>query len=148
MKKYILLLGFVLCIVSFSARAQLSDQDVELLAAYEEDAPQFEESEAQLGFGNDNWLLDYSLGSLMYFYQEKVSVQISASCLYHTSCSRYSKELFEHYSFPKAIFCTADRLLRCDRLAATDIVHYERDRKTGKVFETYEYYKFEEHAEE
>jgi len=62
-----------------------------------------------------------SLGGLMYLYQNTLSQQLSASCLFEPSCSQYGKHAIRHYGIFKGIFLTADRITRCNKIAARDI---------------------------
>ncbi len=54
-------------------------------------------------------LLRYS----MYFYQQIVSRQIGANCMYESSCSNFSKNTFRQFGIMKGILLSADRLTRC-----------------------------------
>jgi putative membrane protein insertion efficiency factor len=60
-------------------------------------------------------------GSLLYTYQNLISQQLSASCLYHPSCSAFGKEAIEKYGFIKGFFLAADRVNRCNRISGMDI---------------------------
>lgn len=66
-------------------------------------------------------------GSTLYIYQNGLSKHISADCLYNPSCSEFGKEAFRNYGFFKGMLLTADRLNRCNRIAATDLRHYTPD---------------------
>jgi putative component of membrane protein insertase Oxa1/YidC/SpoIIIJ protein YidD len=78
---------------------------------------------------------------LMYFYQKVVSPQIPSTCLYEHSCSSFSKGLIAEYGLAKGVFTTADRLMRCNRMAATDIHPLVISEQSGKVMETVNIYK-------
>ncbi len=54
------------------------------------------------------------------FYQNHISEQLSTSCIYETSCSRFSKELFHEYGAVKAFFLSADRISRCNRITYSE----------------------------
>ena len=60
-------------------------------------------------------------GGLLYVYQNTLSQQFSATCLYHPSCSDFSKQCIHEYGFLKGMFLSADRVSRCNRIAATGI---------------------------
>lgn len=60
-------------------------------------------------------------GGLLYFYQNTLSQQFSASCLYHPGCSDFSKQAIQEYGLLKGAFLSADRLTRCNRISAHDI---------------------------
>lgn len=101
-----------------------------------------ERHKVPFGFSNNQPVLNITLGPLMYTYQRFLSPQISASCLYGPSCSEYSRHLFHEVNPLKAFVSTIDRLMRCDRIAATDIRVIQVDPKTGKKLETVNYYRF------
>ena len=79
-------------------------------------------------------------GGAMYFYQNAVSPQFSAGCLYHPSCSDFSKQLINRYGLFKGVSCTADRLTRCNRISALSIRPFEIDVSIHKVSESTNYY--------
>jgi uncharacterized protein len=79
--------------------------------------------------------------SMLFLYQQLFSVQISASCLYHTSCSEFSKHLIKDYGIVKGIPLSADRLSRCNRIASTDIHPLKIDEHSHKVIESTNIYK-------
>lgn len=76
-----------------------------------------------------------SLGGMMYVYQRFVSPQLPSECLYHPTCSGFSKELIRDLGLIKGVAATADRLSRCNRVAAFDIhpMHIHED--SGKAVE-------------
>lgn len=55
------------------------------------------------------------------FYQGAISSQLSTSCIYEISCSRFSKRLFNEYGLFKAIALSADRIGRCNRLTYSQV---------------------------
>jgi uncharacterized protein len=59
--------------------------------------------------------------SSMYIYQNIVSPQLFRHCLYHRSCSNYSKAAINEFGLIKGVFISADRLLRCNVNAINDI---------------------------
>jgi len=65
--------------------------------------------------------VNLAFGGLLFLYQNLLSQQFSASCLYDPSCSEFSKQAISEYGLPKGIFLSADRLMRCNRIAATGI---------------------------
>jgi uncharacterized protein len=60
-------------------------------------------------------------GGMLFFYQKVISVQIGANCPYEISCSTFGKQSIQHWGFIKGIPLTADRLMRCTKLASVDI---------------------------
>jgi putative component of membrane protein insertase Oxa1/YidC/SpoIIIJ protein YidD len=66
-------------------------------------------------------------------YQKVISPQISADCLYELSCSRFSRAAIQEFGIVKGIALTADRLARCNRVAATSIELLRINAQTGRV---------------
>ena len=48
-------------------------------------------------------------------YQQVISPQLSATCVYEVSCSRFSRIAIKKYGIIKGIALTADRLSRCTK---------------------------------
>lgn len=86
--------------------------------------------------------LYWALNGSLTLYQKVVSPQISAGCLYETSCSRFSRKAIHEFGILKGVALTADRLSRCNRISAAGI---SRDRFTaaGKVVDEPSMYRFE-----
>jgi len=61
------------------------------------------------------------LGGTLFIYQNVFSRQFSATCLYNPSCSDFSKQAIAKYGVFKGVFLSADRVMRCNRIAATGI---------------------------
>ena len=78
------------------------------------------------------WLLNGALTG----YQKVISPQISADCLYELSCSRFSRVAIQEFGVFKGIALTADRISRCNRVAATSIELLRINMQTGKVVDT------------
>ena len=74
-------------------------------------------------------------GGLLFFYQNALSQQFSATCLYHPSCSEFSKQSISRYGLLKGIFLSSDRIMRCNRIAATSIhpIRIENNRVSDPV---------------
>ncbi|MFP4448299.1 MAG: membrane protein insertion efficiency factor YidD [Bacteroidota bacterium] len=72
------------------------------------------------------------LGGALYVYQNSISYQFSATCIYHPSCSEYSKQAIAEYGVFKGVFLSADRITRCNKVAALDIHPLTVNEKTGK----------------
>ncbi len=84
-----------------------------------------------------------TFGGMMYVYQRLLSPQLPSECLYHPTCSSYSKQLIREYGLVKGAVATADRLMRCNRVAVFDIHPMHLDEQTGKVVESIELYQKE-----
>lgn len=138
-------LFFLCCIMQLNAQTVKSDY--ELLKSsdfevqnYEKRNVQFNQIKGKSVFVQYNPLTVVA-NSLLFLYQQVFSVQISASCLYHTSCSEFSKELLKEYGVIKGVPLSADRLTRCNRIAATDIHPLKLDEHSHKVKESTKIYK-------
>lgn len=75
------------------------------------------------------------------FYQSHISEQISSTCIYETSCSRFGKKLFDHYGPFKALFLSSDRVSRCNRLTYSQVTPLMLN-KDGKIIEHVEDFSF------
>lgn len=80
------------------------------------------------------------LGGLMYVYQRFISPQLPSECLYHTSCSAFSIDLIAEYGLLKGVVSTADRLMRCNRVAALDVHPIHLHPQSGRVMEGVDLY--------
>lgn len=76
-----------------------------------------------------------TFSGMMFVYQRYMSPQLPSECLYHPSCSSFSKSLIREYGLIKGIVATADRLIRCNRVASIDIHPMLIDEQRGKVTE-------------
>lgn len=54
---------------------------------------------------------------LIILYQKKISKNTPPRCRYMPTCSQYSLECFQKFSFFKALFLTIFRILRCNPLS-------------------------------
>ncbi len=93
-----------------------------------------------------SWLKKYnpislSFGSLLYLYQNVLSQQFSADCLYHPTCSDFSKDAIREYGLIKGVFLSSDRICRCNRIAATSINYFKFDQKSRHAHDSVSYYK-------
>ncbi len=80
--------------------------------------------------------LSLGFGSLMVVYQRHISRHFSATCLYQPSCSNFSRRLIDELGLVKGVFLSADRVMRCNRVAAVDIPASLFDRHDHKVHES------------
>jgi len=93
-----------------------------------------------------SWLKKYNpvslgFGSLLYLYQNVISQQFSADCLYHPTCSDFSKDAIREYGLIKGIFLSSDRICRCNRIAATSINYFKFDQKTHHAHDSVNLYR-------
>lgn len=73
------------------------------------------------------------MSSLMYVYQSVISVQISSGCSYEVSCSEFSKCAIKEFGLVKGMALSADRMSRCNQLAAYDLIVSDLDFEKQKV---------------
>lgn len=85
--------------------------------------------------------LHLTFSGLMFVYQRYVSPQLPSECLFEHSCSNFSKSLIAEYGLIRGIPFTADRLMRCNRIAATDIHPLFIGESTNRVMESVSVYK-------
>ena len=120
---------------------------MDMLAAKVQTSPSHNASGPQwMNSGSDRFLVRYNpvrigLSGLMYLYQAGISPQLPSECLYHTSCSNFSKHLISDLGLIRGIVATADRLMRCHRIAAVDIHPMHLHPVSGKVVEGTDMYK-------
>ena len=80
------------------------------------------------------------LSGSMWIYQKFVSPQLASNCQYEPSCSAYSKQLVRDYGMLKGVFCSADRLMRCNRITLAGLPYSAFDTHDGKIYETTDRY--------
>lgn len=137
----------LLLIVYFSALKAQTTSDLQLIKNTNQINLKFENRGIKFGFfETKNKFIQYNpitltFSTLMYLYQKGISPQISANCLYSPSCSQYSKQLIREFGLLKGIFTTADRLTRCNRLSANDVVPDHFDKHDHKIHENTDYYR-------
>jgi len=78
----------------------------------------------------------------MFTYQNVISPQLGQRCLYHTSCSNFSKQSIGEFGMVKGVFLSADRLLRCNRISSLDLHPLNFDVKSRKYLDTPTQYRF------
>jgi putative component of membrane protein insertase Oxa1/YidC/SpoIIIJ protein YidD len=71
-------------------------------------------------------------GGALFVYQNILSKQISAGCLYTPSCSEFSKNAISEYGLVKGIILSDDRLHRCNSIVARDLKKHKRDPLTNR----------------
>lgn len=85
--------------------------------------------------------LTLTFGSLLFVYQNHISQQLSATCLYHPSCSAFGKDALEHYGLFKGTALAADRITRCNRISAHDIHPLTIDEQKHRGMDPVDLYK-------
>ncbi len=83
-------------------------------------------------------------GSLMFVYQGYFSKQFSAGCLFSPSCSNMSKLYISEFGIIKGVFLSADRLTRCNRMAATGVHEIRINKDDSKIHENAEMFRLKQ----
>src|ERR1035437_2782418 len=141
---------FVACGLSFVisspllAQQKLSDKDLLLKQNFYEQKFETKRKVSFLLSRKKNPIIRYNpvsltFGGLLFVYQKVLSPQISTNCPYNPSCSSFSKNSILRYGFIKGIALSADRLTRCNSIAAKDITFL--DIKNGKIDDNPEKYR-------
>ncbi len=91
-----------------------------------------------LKYKNNSFIQKYNPVSLvfkasMFVYQKVISPQISADCVYETSCSNFGKLSIYEFGLLKGVFLTSDRLTRCNTMVIDEIPAYKYNSITGLV---------------
>lgn len=122
------ILFFCLAFLPFgkTTHAQLIAQDSSLIAAQHFQNPAFDARKVSFMLVGNNAFTRYNplsltFSGMLFFYQKVVSAQIAASCPYEISCSNFSKQCIGKYGLLKGVALSADRLMRCNKIAAYDI---------------------------
>ena len=79
--------------------------------------------------------LSLTLKSAMFIYQHVLSPQLSRSCPYEITCSNFSKQAIAQFGIVKGVLISADRIMRCNRIALLDINPLDVDEKTGTIID-------------
>jgi len=136
--------SILLIIAGFPAVGQTLNSDLAL--AFHSEVEQVTEIyKPKFLFVSEKKFLKYNpvslaFGSLLYFYQGAVSPQISAECPYEISCSNFAKATLKRYGLIKGLSLTAFRMMRCNRIAGSDI-HPLYINDQGKIIDDPEQYK-------
>jgi putative membrane protein insertion efficiency factor len=147
-----LLYTFIFCAIQIFSYAQEKNFDLQLIAAKntitETDFSYYKRK------GNDSKVIKNanrsflskinpvtnSLKAAMLLYQNVISPQLSKSCAYHTTCSNFSKQAISKFGIVKGVFLTADRLMRCNRIAVLDVNTLYVDEATGTIIDSLNLY--------
>lgn len=65
--------------------------------------------------------INLTFSGLMFFYQNVISSQVNAQCLFTPSCSEYAKASIKKYGLIKGMFLAADRVQKCNRITVLDL---------------------------
>lgn len=126
LNKYsIVLLLAIFCMVSQTQAQQLT-ADLNLIQTHAEQAPQkryraYTPLTQKSSFLQKINPVQLTLSGLMFFYQNVLSSQFNAGCLYAPSCSEFGKCAIKNHGIVKGMLLTSDRLFRCNRIVAIEI---------------------------
>lgn len=77
--------------------------------------------------------ISLTMKGLMFVYQHVLSQQLSKNCPYNITCSNFSKVAIKEFGLLKGVLLSADRLMRCNRIALTEISPLDFDEHTGSI---------------
>ena len=69
-------------------------------------------------------------------YQKILSQQLARNCPYEISCSNFSKQSIREFGVLKGVFISADRILRCNRIAFEDVSPLSINTTTGRIIDS------------
>lgn len=121
----LLFLGFSIGF-SFQSFSQNPSRDLKLIEKQDFHKKEFDKRKVSPLLIGKNVFTRYNPVSLvftglMFGYQKMISPQLSAGCSYEISCSAFSKKCINEYGLLKGVALSADRLTRCNQVAAYDI---------------------------
>lgn len=132
-------------VVPYFAKSQNKTQDLEKIASHirSSELPDhsYEKDDKKIKFIQAINPIYWALRGGLSFYQNHISSQLSASCIYETSCSRFSKKLFSEYGLVKGIFLTSDRMSKCNRISYSQASRFSLNDQ-GKIVEHVHDYSF------
>lgn len=79
--------------------------------------------------------LSLALKGALLGYQKIVSQQLARNCPYEISCSNFSKQSIREFGILKGIFISADRILRCNRIAFEDVAPLSINPVNGHIID-------------
>jgi putative membrane protein insertion efficiency factor len=144
---------FLFLLITFCCSAQKSNfkSDIEFINKQLSQIPKNPVSRSYI-YKNESSILKkinpvgLFLGVSLYLYQNSLSKHFSADCLYTPGCSEFSKQAIKEFGVLKGVLLTADRLNRCNRIAAQDLKPYIRDPVTNRYPDPVSRYKINLHG--
>jgi putative component of membrane protein insertase Oxa1/YidC/SpoIIIJ protein YidD len=136
---------FVVIISSTSLLFAQKSGDVDLLLNTDFGKPT-SQRQVKYGFSENPskiWLYNpvyHVLSGSMWVYQKYVSPQLASECGFNPSCSAYSKQLIEDFGIVKGVVFSADRLMRCNRIALTGLPRSVFETPDRKIHESTDRY--------
>lgn len=113
---------FILLLSTFTlaAHAQIDSADIALIQQKETAYKPQNHIRPYTHLHKSKWQtynpINLAFSGLMFFYQNIISSQINAGCLYSPSCSEYAKDCIKQYGLIKGMFLAADRVQKCNRI--------------------------------
>ena len=145
LSKMLLAIGYWLLASGFLfSQQKLSDKDLLMKQNFYEQKFETKRKVSFMLSRKKNPVIRYNpvsltFGGLLFVYQKFLSPQISTNCPYNPSCSSFSKNSILRYGLIKGIALSADRLTRCNSMAAKDITFL--DFTNGKIDDNPEKYR-------
>ncbi|MCZ4694210.1 membrane protein insertion efficiency factor YidD [Ancylomarina euxinus] len=139
--------SFILCLCILTQAQSKESSNIQLILKTKTNTLNTKKPSREYIYKNEkSWLKKYNpislgFGSLLYLYQNVLSQQFSADCLYHPTCSDFSKDAIREYGLVKGIFLSSDRICRCNRIAATSINYFKFDQKSHHAHDSVSYYR-------
>jgi putative component of membrane protein insertase Oxa1/YidC/SpoIIIJ protein YidD len=131
---------FLFLFISIDAFSQSNNNDLKLIASHYSKSKVPIIRKSVFFKTKHKWVaynpINLAFKGSLFFYQNVISQQISAQCLYDVSCSDFSKQSIQKFGLLKGVFLSADRILRCNRISALDIPISEINDSTGRCNET------------
>jgi putative membrane protein insertion efficiency factor len=117
-----LLTLFILLFLTTELIAQIKNVDLLLIKEKEKIVVQKKQIRPYQNLNKSNWQkfnpVNLTFSGLMFFYQNVLSTQVNAGCIYSPSCSEFGKKCIKEHGLIKGMFLTADRVQRCNRITA------------------------------
>ena len=113
---------FSIIVLKATVSAQISSSDLLLIKQKNESVIPKKNIRKYTNLSKNKWQaynpINLTFSGLMFFYQNVLSSQVNAGCIYSPSCSEFSKQCIKKHGLVKGIFLSADRVQRCNRITA------------------------------
>lgn len=116
---------FSIIVLKATVSAQISSSDLLLIKQKNESVIPKKNIRKYTNLSKNKWQaynpINLTFSGLMFFYQNVLSSQVNAGCIYSPSCSEFSKQCIKKHGLVKGIFLSADRVQRCNRITALSL---------------------------
>jgi putative membrane protein insertion efficiency factor len=113
---------FSIIVLKATVSAQIPSSDLLLIKQKNESVIPKKNIRKYTNLSKNKWQaynpINLTFSGLMFFYQNVLSSQVNAGCIYSPSCSEFSKQCIKKHGLVKGIFLSADRVQRCNRITA------------------------------